>query len=74
MGLGEGVTFPCIQNLIATDVPTDNNTQSLSLIYSGVQVWPCSLSALSCDSPVDTELLPLTDQLIQSHCISGAIV
>lgn len=38
MGLGEGVTFPCIQNLIASDVPGDNKSQSLSLIYSGVQV------------------------------------
>ena len=38
MGLGEGVTFPCIQNLVATDVPGDNKAQSLSLIYSGVQV------------------------------------
>lgn len=38
MGLGEGVTFPCIQNLIAADVPGENKSQSLSFIYSGVQV------------------------------------
>eukprot|EP00892_Ulva_mutabilis_P002002 jgi/Ulvmu1/11802/UM080_0013.1 len=38
MGLGEGVTFPCIQNLVASDVPKENKAQSLAAIYSGVQV------------------------------------
>lgn len=40
MGLGEGVTFPCIQNLVASDVPEQNKAQSLAAIYSGVQVLP----------------------------------
>jgi hypothetical protein len=38
MGLGEGVTFPCIQNLVAGNVPELRKPRSLSLIYSGIQV------------------------------------
>lgn len=38
MGLGEGVTFPCIQNLVAGNVPDASKPRSLALVYSGVQV------------------------------------
>eukprot|EP00775_Hariotina_reticulata_P004108 gene4108-4354_t len=38
MGFGEGVTFPCVQVLVKTSIPSDRRARSLSLIYSGHQL------------------------------------
>jgi MFS family permease len=38
VGLGEGVSMPCIQNLVACNVPHSKKPRSLALVYSGVQV------------------------------------
>lgn len=38
MGSGEGVTFPCIQNIVKGWVPADTRTRALTLIYSGGQL------------------------------------
>jgi ACS family sodium-dependent inorganic phosphate cotransporter len=45
MGLGEGVAFPCFQNLMKSWIPAENRSRSLSLIYSGHQIGSV-LSAL----------------------------
>jgi MFS family permease len=34
MGVGEGVTFPCIQNLVASNVPDSSKPRSLSTLAS----------------------------------------
>lgn len=38
MGAGEGVTFPCVQNIVKGWVPADTRTRALTLIYSGGQL------------------------------------
>lgn len=38
MGAGEGVTFPCVQNIVKFWVPADVRTRALTLIYSGGQL------------------------------------
>jgi MFS family permease len=38
MGAGEGVTFPCVQNIVKGWVPPDTRTRALTLIYSGGQL------------------------------------
>lgn len=35
MGAGEGVTFPCVQNIVKFWCPADVRTRALVLIYSG---------------------------------------
>ncbi|KAF8071161.1 PHT4 [Scenedesmus sp. PABB004] len=38
MGAGEGVTFPCVQNIVKFWCPPDVRTRALTLIYSGGQL------------------------------------
>ena len=38
MGIGEGVAYPSIQNIVRQSVPDDVRTRSLSCIYSGHQM------------------------------------
>jgi MFS transporter, ACS family, solute carrier family 17 (sodium-dependent inorganic phosphate cotransporter), other len=40
MGCGEGVTFPCVQNLIKGWSPSDTRSRCLSLVYSGAPQLP----------------------------------
>jgi MFS family permease len=38
MGAGEGVTFPCVQNIVKFWCPADVRSRALALIYSGGQL------------------------------------
>jgi ACS family sodium-dependent inorganic phosphate cotransporter len=38
MGGGEGVTFPCVQNIVKFWCPADVRSRALALIYSGGQL------------------------------------
>lgn len=38
MGAGEGVTFPCVQNIVKFWCPGDVRSRALALIYSGGQL------------------------------------
>lgn len=40
MGVGEGVTYPSIQNLVRQRVPEQKRSRALAFIYSGAPCWP----------------------------------
>ena len=41
MGVGEGVTYPSIQNMIRSTVPESKRSRALAFIYSGERQRRC---------------------------------
>ena len=48
MGVGEGVTYPSIQNLARRWVPEQKRSRALAFIYSGACLQLCGLGTCSC--------------------------
>lgn len=69
MGLGEGVAFPSIQNLVACNVPHSKKPRSLAIIYSGLQVrillQALSIGAVACNV-AEFDLSVFAAQFLQS--------